>query len=190
MTRLSSVRLASSLFESSFSSRPAVAASAPGRVNLIGEHTDYNGGPVLPVAVERRTAVAAGLEDGWFLVSGLDGTVRGVEIDRALRGDWTRYLVGVVRELRALGAAPIGARIAVASTLPVGAGLASSSALTVAAAKALSLLAGRRLTPAQLVEVAYRAEHAQVGGRVGGRIRPLRRMPPRARRCSSRRRPA
>jgi galactokinase len=166
VTRLSSVRLASSLFESSFSSRPVVAASAPGRVNLIGEHTDYNGGPVLPMALERRTAVAAGLEDGWFVVSALDGTVRGVEIDPPLRGDWTDYLIGVVRELRAIGAAPVGARVAVASTLPVGAGLASSSALTVGAAKALSLLAGRRLTPAQLVDVAYRAEHDQVG--VGG----------------------
>ena len=167
VTRLSSVRLASSLFESSFSSRPAVGASAPGRVNLIGEHTDYNGGPVLPVALERRTAVAAALEDGWFLVSALDGTVRGVEIDGPLRCDWTDYLVGVVRELRAIGAAPGGARIAVATTLPVGAGLSSSAALTVAAAKALSLLAGRRLTPAQLVEVAYRAEHEQVGVRCG-----------------------
>ena len=163
MTRLSSVRLASSLFESSFSSRPLVAASAPGRVNLIGEHTDYNGGPVLPVALERRTAVAAGLEDGWFVVSGLDGTVRGVEVDAPLRGDWADYLIGVVRELRAIGAAPIGARVAVASTVPIGAGLASSAALTVASAKALSLLAGRRLTPAQLVDVAYRAEHDQVG---------------------------
>ena len=167
VTRLSSVRLASSLFESSFSSRPAVAASAPGRVNLIGEHTDYNGAPVLPVALERRTAVAAALEDGWFLVSALDGIVRGVEIDRPLRRDWTDYLVGVVRELRAIGAAPSGARIAVATTLPVGAGLSSSAALAVAAAKALSLLAGRRLTPAQLVEVAYRAEHEQVGVRCG-----------------------
>ncbi len=163
VTRLSSVRLASSLFESSFSSRPVVAASAPGRVNLIGEHTDYNGGPVLPVALERRTAVAAGSEDGWFVVSALDGTVRGVEIDAPLRGDWTDYLIGVVRELRVVGAAPIGARVAVASTLPIGAGLASSAALTVAAAKALSLLAGRRLTPAQLVDVAYCAEHDQVG---------------------------
>jgi galactokinase len=163
VTRLSSVRLASSLFESSFSSRPVVAASAPGRVNLIGEHTDYNGGPVLPVALERRTAVAAGLEDGWFVISALDGTVRGVEIDPPLRGEWSDYLIGVVRELRAVGAAPIGARVAVASTLPVGAGLASSSALTVGAAKALSLLAGRRLTPAQLVDVASRAEHDQVG---------------------------
>jgi galactokinase len=167
VTRLSSVRLASSLFQSSFSSRPAVAASAPGRVNLIGEHTDYNGGPVLPVALERRTAVAAALEDGWFFVSALDGTVRGVEIERPLRGDWTDYLVGVVRELRAIGAAPAGARVAVATTLPIGAGLSSSAALAVAAAKALSLLAGRRLAPAQLVEVAYRAEHDQVGVRCG-----------------------
>jgi galactokinase len=164
---LSSVRLASSLFESWFSSRPAVAASAPGRVNLIGEHTDYNGGPVLPLAVERRTAVAAAVEDGWFFVSSLDGTVRGAEIERPLRQDWTDYLVGVVRELRAIGAAPAGARVAVASTLPVGAGLSSSAALTVAAAKALSLLAGRRLTGPQLVEVAYRAEHDQVGVRCG-----------------------
>ncbi len=163
MTRLSSVRLASSLFESSFSSRPAVAASAPGRVNLIGEHTDYNGGPVLPLAVERRTAVAAGPEDGWFFVSALDGTVRGVEVDQPLRRDWTDYLVGVVRELRAVSAAPAGARVAVATTLPIGAGLSSSAALTVAAVKALSLLAGRRLTPGQVVEVAYRAEHDQVG---------------------------
>jgi galactokinase len=161
------VRLASSLFESWFSSHPAVAASAPGRVNLIGEHTDYNGGPVLPLAVERRTAVAAAGEDGWFFVSSLDGTVRGAEIERPLRQDWTDYLVGVVRELRAIGAAPSGARVAVASTLPVGAGLSSSAALTVAAAKALSLLAGRRLTAPQLVEVAYRAEHDQVGVRCG-----------------------
>ena len=163
VTRLSSVRLASSLFESSFASRPAVAASAPGRVNLIGEHTDYNGGPVLPLAVERRTAVLAAREDGWFFVSALDGVVRGVEIEAPLRRDWTNYIVGVIRELRALGAAPTGARIAVASTVPTGAGLSSSAALTVAAAKALSLLAGRRLTPAQLVDVAYRAEHDQVG---------------------------
>jgi galactokinase len=163
VTRLSSVRLASSLFESSFASRPAVAASAPGRVNLIGEHTDYNGGPVLPLAVERRTAVLAARDDGWFLVSTMDGVVRGAEIEAPLRREWTDYVVGVVRELRALGAAPAGARIAVASTVPAGAGLSSSAALTVAAAKALSLLAGRRLTPAQLVEVAYRAEHDQVG---------------------------
>jgi galactokinase len=93
--------------------------------------------------------------------------VRGVDIDAPPRKDWTAYLVGVVRELRALRAAPPGARVAVATTLPVGAGLSSSAALTVAAAKALSLLAGRRLTSAQLVEVAFRAEHDQVGVKCG-----------------------
>jgi galactokinase len=132
-------------------------------VNLIGEHADYNGGPVLPVALERRTTVAAGMDDGWFFVSGLEGSVHGVEIDRPLGGGWTDYMVGVVRELRAIGAAPSGACVAVGSSLPLGAGLSSSAALTVAAAKALSLLAGRRLAPGQLVEVAYRAEHDQVG---------------------------
>ena len=168
VTRLSSVRLASSLFESSFSSRPAVAASAPGRVNLIGEHTDYNGGPVLPVAVERRTAVAAALEDGWFFVSALDGTVRGVEIDRAAPGRLDR-----LPRRRRPRAAGDRRRAQPAPGSPwrppcrSGAGLSSSAALTVAAAKALSLLAGRRLTPAQLVDVAYRAEHDQVGVRCG-----------------------
>src|SRR6185312_15700316 len=66
-----------------------------------------------------------------------------------------------------LRAAPPGAEIAVGTTLPIGAGLSSSAALTVAAAKALSLLAGRRLTPAQLAEVAFRAEYHQVGVRCG-----------------------
>ncbi len=84
-----------------------------------------------------------------------------LEIDRPLGGGWTDYMVGVVRELRAIGAAPAGARVAVGSTLPVGAGLASSAALTVAGAKALSLLAGRRLTPG-----------AAGRGRVPGGARP------------------
>jgi galactokinase len=72
-----------------------------------------------------------------------------------------------VRELKSLRAAPRGAEIAVATTLPIGAGLSSSAALTVATAKALSLLAGKRLTPAQLVEVAFRGEYHQVGVRCG-----------------------
>jgi galactokinase len=136
-------------------------------VNLLGEHTDYNGGPVLPVAIERRTAVAAAEAVGWRLVSGVDGAVHEVDVDSTLRPDWTAYLAGVVRELRLLGAAPRGARVAVATTVPLGAGLSSSAALTVAAARALSLLAGRPLAPEALVEVAFRAEHDQVGVRCG-----------------------
>jgi galactokinase len=164
---MSSARLATSQFATSFATRPTVVASAPGRVNLLGEHTDYNGGPVLPVALERRTAVAAGPWDGWRLVSSVDGAVHEVDVDGPLRRDWTDYLVGVVRELRTRGAAPPGAHVAVASTVPPGVGLASSAALTVAAARALSLFAGRPLTPGELVEVAFHAEHDQVGVRCG-----------------------
>jgi galactokinase len=159
--------LASTLFDELFHSRPVALASAPGRVNLIGEHTDYNGGPVLPVALERRTAVAAGPADDWIVASALDGKVQALDPDGPLRKSWTDYLAGVVRELRPLRAAPPGAHIAVGTTVPIGAGLSSSAALTVSAAKALSLLAGRRLTPAQLADVAYRAEHDRVGVRCG-----------------------
>ncbi len=172
VTRMSPARLATSLFASSFATRsgaarPAVAASAPGRVNLLGEHTDYNGGPVLPVALERRTAVAARAAGRWAFVSDTEGVVHEIDIDAPMRHAWTDYLVGVVRELRVLRAAPPRAELAVASSLPVGAGLSSSAALTVAAAKALSLLAGKRLSAAALAEVAFRAEYHQVGVRCG-----------------------
>lgn len=164
---MSSARLASSQFTTSFATRPTVVASAPGRVNLLGEHTDYNGGPVLPAALERRTAVAARPGDGWRLVSSIDGTVHEVDLDAPRRGDWTDYLIGVIHELRRRNAAPAGAQVAVATTVPIGAGLASSAALTVASARALGLLAGRALQLADLVELAFRAEHDHVGVRCG-----------------------
>ena len=167
VSRLSPARLATSLFTASFATRPSVTASAPGRVNLIGEHTDYNGGPVLPVALERRTAVAARTAARWAITSATDDEIHVVDIDAPVRHAWTDYLVGVVRELRVLRAAPPGAEIAVATNLPIGAGLSSSAALTVAAAKSLSLLAGRRLSAEALAEVAFRAEYHQVGVRCG-----------------------
>ena len=167
VNRRSSARQATSLFTGTFATRPGVLASAPGRVNLIGEHTDYNGGPVLPVALERRTAVAARLAEDWAFASSIEDGVHRLEIEAPMRRAWTDYLVGVVRELQAMRAAPRGAEIAVASTLPIGAGLSSSAALTVATAKALSLLAGKRLSPQALVEVAFRAEYYQVGVRCG-----------------------
>jgi galactokinase len=163
----SSARSATSLFTSSFATRPTVIASAPGRVNLIGEHTDYNGGPVLPVAIERRTSAAARVADRWRFVSDTEPAIHDIDVDRPMRRAWTDYVVGVIRELRTMRAAPPGAEIAMATTLPIGAGLSSSAALTVALARSLSLLAGRRLSPEQLVEVAFRAEYHQVGVRCG-----------------------
>lgn len=163
----SAADLATALYHDAFGGPPAGGASAPGRVNLIGEHLDYNGGPVLPVALERRTAVVAGLAGEWEMVSSIDGRTLTRDPAAPMGAGWTDYVAGVVRELRTLDAAPAAARLAVSSTVPIGAGLSSSAALTVAAAAALSAVAGRRLTPAELVEVAYRAEHDQVGVRVG-----------------------
>jgi len=161
---------ASALFRSTFGGRPRTGASAPGRVNLLGEHTDYNGGPVLPVALQARTTVVVGpARDGLLeLVSSRDGEVARIDWRDGRVEGWGAYLAGVVRELAILGAAPAGgARVAAAGELPVGAGLGSSAALTVAAAKALAALAGARLTGRQLAGVAYRAEHDHVGVRCG-----------------------
>src|SRR5207248_425394 len=158
---------ASALFRATFGVAPRAAASAPGRVNLIGEHTDYNGGPVLPVATPLRTTVAVGPADAGVLelISTLDGERARIDWREGRATGWSAYLAGVMRGLDTVGAAPAGAgaRVAVASDVPVGAGLASSAALTVAAAKALSLLASVRLSPRQLAGVAFRAEHDYVG---------------------------
>jgi galactokinase len=161
------VRQAISLFRDRFGSEPVLCASAPGRINLLGEHTDYNGGPVLPFAIDRRTAVAATEDEGWTVVSQVDGTVRAIDPTRPEPGSWTAYIGGVVRVLQARGLAPAGARLAVASSVPIGAGLSSSAALTVAAARSLVGLTGRRLSPAALADIAYRAEHDEVGVRCG-----------------------
>jgi galactokinase len=167
MLRQSPPRQAAALFQSAYRARPAAGASAPGRVNLIGEHTDYNGGPVLPLALERRTAVVCGPGDGWTFVSATDDRPDRRYVEERMAGRWSDYLVGVVRELAERGAAPSGAQVAVATSVPIGAGLSSSAALTVAAAKAISTFAGRRLSPAVLADVAYRAEYHQVGVRCG-----------------------
>jgi galactokinase len=161
------VRQAASLFQERFGSEPALCASAPGRVNLLGEHTDYNGGPVLPFAIGRRTAVAAAEDERWAVVSQVDGTVRVIDPDYPGPDSWTAYIGGVIRVLRARRLAPAGARLAVASSVPIGAGLSSSAALTVATARALVGLTGRRVPPAALADIAYHAEHDEVGVRCG-----------------------
>ncbi len=163
----SPARDATSLFRSRFGSHPTVGASAPGRVNLIGEHIDYNGGPVLPCALRRRIAVMAGPSPVWEFVSALDGTVVRHDPAAGLRGDWSDYLTGVLRVLARRDAAPPVARISVASDLPAGAGLSSSAALCVAAVKALAALAGVRARPAEIAEWAWEAEHFEVGVHCG-----------------------
>ena len=97
---------AESLFYSSFGGRPSVVASAPGRVNIIGEHLDYNGGEVLPIAIERRTTVAAraSTSGGTTVTSTINGSRIALDLASGKkRGDWSDYATGVILDLRALG---------------------------------------------------------------------------------------
>ena len=161
---------ASGLFAARWSAAPAVVASAPGRANLIGEHTDYNGGPVLPFAIEHRTWVAMGpgTSHGWEAVSSLDGRGRTFDPGGRLPRGWMAYLAAVARTFRARGISlPTSLRVAVASTVPVGAGLSSSAALCVAVVRALAAHAGVRITRVGMAELAYRAEHDEVGVQCG-----------------------
>ena len=140
-------------------------------MNLIGEHTDYNGGPVLPIAIAARTtaAVGPGAPETLEIVSTRDGRPHHIQWKGDLPDHWGAYVAGVMRELWTLGVRlpQDGARVAVSSNVPVGAGLSSSAALTVATARALALLAGASLAPRQLAAVAYRAEHDHVGVKCG-----------------------
>ncbi len=163
----SALKAALALYAQGYRGRPRAGASAPGRVNLIGEHLDYNGGPVLPMAVARRTAVVVGPAKRFEAVSAIDGVVDHFDPAGPMRGAWTDYLAGVIRSLAHRGVLLQGASIAVASTVPQGAGLSSSAALTVAAARALAALADRALPAEVIAEVAWEAEHDEVGVRCG-----------------------
>jgi galactokinase len=163
----SALKAALALYAQGYRGRPRAGASAPGRVNLIGEHLDYNGGPVLPMAVARRTAVVVGPAKRFEAVSSIDGVVDHFDPAGPMRGAWTDYLAGVIRSLAHRGVLLQGASIAVASSVPLGGGLSSSAALTVAAARALAALADRALPAEVIAEVAWEAEHDEVGVRCG-----------------------
>src|SRR2546428_5512813 len=127
-------RPAIDLFRETFGTPPRAAASAPGRVNLIGEHTDYNGGPVLPIAIAQRTTAAIGPGAAGDIgvleaVSTRYEKVVRVKWQEELPKGWAAYVAGVLRELWSLEAVPRNGsvRIAIASDVPVGAGVSSSA---------------------------------------------------------------
>jgi galactokinase len=143
---------------------------APGRVNLIGDHTDYHDGLVLPLAVDRDCVVAAHPRD--------DGrvTVRSAEVEGAVdipadgadepavvEPVWGRYVAGVVRALADAGRAPAGIDAALSSTVPVGSGLSSSAALEVALALALADVSGFRCPATELARAGQHGEHLATG---------------------------
>lgn len=155
-------------FEARYGAAPGLRVwRAPGRVNLIGEHTDYNLGFVLPIALELATYVgAAPTSTGQMRVYSEhtgESAAWPVEALAALRpeGRWTDYVVGVARELIAAGYPIAPADLYIRSTVPEGSGLSSSAALEVSTA--LALLAGRAIDPVELAKLCRRAEVEFVG---------------------------
>lgn len=146
---------------------------APGRINLMGEHTDYNEGFVLPVAIDRDCLVAARPRaDGRVVVRSLDVDPTDLVVELAADGSdeprevepaWGRYVAGVLRELAAQGRPEVGIDAVLSSTVPQGSGLSSSAALEVACAVTLCGVAGFELTAAELAAACQRAEHAATG---------------------------
>jgi galactokinase len=143
---------------------------APGRVNLIGEHTDYNDGFVLPIALDRDTWVAAAPRADRRLVvrSREYGETVTIDLDTEDGSDgwqnhWSCYIRGVARTLDCV----VGADLMIASDVPIGAGLSSSAALEVACGFALLDLAGAPIDLDHLARAAQRAEHDFAGTRCG-----------------------
>jgi galactokinase len=159
-------------FREHFGRDPDLAREAPGRVNLIGEHTDYNGGFVLPAAIPQTTRAEIGRN--------ASRSVRAVSDDRpqdgrleyelgaeARRGLWIDYVQVVTAELGRRGIALDGFDLRVSSTVPVGSGLSSSAALEISVARALRDLFGFELDDVALALVGQRAENDLVGAPVG-----------------------
>ena len=147
-----------------------VTVRAPGRVNLIGDHTDYQDGWCLPIAIDREIQVEAAARDDSrvrAVSSAFDGTVDvaadGSEQIKDVAPAWGRAVVAVLRMLAAHGRPSVGFDATVRSTVPVGSGLSSSAAFEVALALAATVVPGTSFEEADLVGIAQQAEHLATG---------------------------
>ena len=158
-------------FEKAFGTRPQIFR-APGRVNLIGEHTDYNEGYVMPAAVGFSTYVAIAARPDRKLLIHSSEFPDNFEFDldhlpEKRVGAWSDYVVGVASVLRQHGINLAGANLLVRGKVPIGAGLSSSAALEVSSALALLSLTATSLPLPEVAQLCRQAENSFVGARVG-----------------------
>jgi galactokinase len=162
-------------FHDTFGRAPDRVVQAPGRVNLIGEHTDYNDGFVLPCAIDRGTVVAASARaDRLVRVVAVDqgGAVDEFHLDRPIEprpdADWTAYVRGTLKHLLAQGFDLSGAELAISGDVPLGAGLSSSASLELAVLQAFKTLYRLdTLAPSRMALIAQEAENRFVGCECG-----------------------
>lgn len=151
-----------------FGGPPRWGAAAPGRVNLIGEHTDYNGGCVLPIAIERYCVVAAGpARTGISRFASVSrDEERRADLSSPVQprdADWVNYILGVACQFQRRGAAPPNMDALIVSSVPVGSGLSSSAALCVATATFIEQATGVAVGERAKAEMCQRVEHEFVG---------------------------
>ena len=151
--------------------QPAGVWAAPGRVNLIGEHTDYNDGYVMPFALAQRVLIAAApRHDGSWSVTSLNNhsteVFRAADLQPGMAG-WQAYVAGVVWALQEAGHRIGGADLVLSSDVPTGAGLSSSAALECAVLAALADLNDLDIAGLERAKLARRAENAFVGAPTG-----------------------
>ncbi len=158
-------------FAKAYGHEPRWLAAAPGRVNVIGEHTDYNDGFVLPMAIERYTVIAAAppaRKSKKVQIRSLLGDAPAkVDLGRPLKpaskGSWYNYPLGVLAGFLARGANPGGFDALIYSTVPLGGGLSSSAALEVSTATLLEAITGQKLDPVEKALLCQKAEHEYAG---------------------------
>ncbi len=158
-------------FERRFGARPRMFRS-PGRTNLIGEHTDYNDGFVLPAAIDRWTwvAIAARGDRELHVYSEHFSETVGFDLDDARpapRRDWGDYVRGVALMMGRAGCQVSGADLLIRSDVPLGAGVSSSASLEVATALAMAAISGCEISRLKIAKLCQRAENEFVGARCG-----------------------
>lgn len=159
---------AAAAFKQRYGRRPEVVAAAPGRVNVIGEHIDYNDGRVLPFAIAQRIVAAAALDDSGQIhaySAALDSDAEfSVEVSEpGPASAWDNYVRGMVAGLRERGARIAGAKMWIGGDLPPGSGMSSSAALCVSTGMALAKLAGIDISPREMALMARKSEHRFAG---------------------------
>ncbi len=153
-------------YKATFGTDPEALAHAPGRVNLLGEHTDYNGGFVLPMPLVLGTAVALGQGGAPGTLAVTSATFDGVEtrsLDEAATGSWTDYVLGSVLQVLADRRPETGLRLAITTDLPVGSGLSSSAAVEIATMRAANEIFDLGLSAVDMAKLARKAENDFVG---------------------------
>lgn len=164
-------QIISNHFLQQFGTLPEIIVRAPGRINLIGEHTDYNGGLVLPAAIDKAIWLAMGRRnDNLLKFSALDlqddfeGDVNAVEKSEK---SWPNYLLGVISELQKEGIEIGGVNVAFGGDIPIGAGLSSSAALEAGTLSGINQLFGLQLEKMAIVKLSQRGENRFVGMNCG-----------------------